>query len=124
MELKQFVSQTLLQILEGVKSAQEQSGALGAEINPRLPDILVKDKSLDSRIISLGGTHQKTVFLIDFDVAITVTEGEDIKGGGAINVAAIKLGAEGASTATNTQQSRIKFLIPITLPSLRVPASQ
>jgi len=116
MELKDFLSQSLLQIIEGVKIAQEKSADFKAKVNPFLPNVLVKDKVLDPRMLYLGGTHQYTVFLVDFDVAITVTEGDNIKGGGSLNVAAIKIGAEGQSSTTNTQQSRIKFLIPITLP--------
>ena len=35
MELKEFVTETLMQIIEGIKDAQEKSSELGAIINPR-----------------------------------------------------------------------------------------
>ena len=34
MDLREFVSQTLGQIIEGVKAAQEAAKAHGAEVNP------------------------------------------------------------------------------------------
>jgi hypothetical protein len=124
MELKEFINQTLVQLIEGVKLAQNQTRSLDGEINPYLPEVLLKDKVLDSRMFRLGGTVEKNVFFIDFDVAVTVIESDNIKGGGSINVAAIKLGAGGESNTTNTQQSRIKFIIPITLPDSRGQSSQ
>ncbi|MGD1046335.1 MAG: hypothetical protein ABR936_13580 [Bacteroidota bacterium] len=117
MELKEFVAETLTQLTQGVKQAQEQVKEIGGKINPFIMPMLIQKQQIDPRILILGGNVNETVFMIDFDVAVTVTEGEGIKGGAGINVAAIHLGADTQQTSSNTQQSRIKFLIPIVLPN-------
>lgn len=114
MELKDFISQTLTQIINGVKVAQEEAKKLGAKVNPTLT-YLEMDK-YRTPMVTPTSNATSPVFLVDFDVAITATEGEGIKGGGGLNVAAIRIGAQGESSSSNMQQSRVKFMVPITLP--------
>jgi len=114
MELKEFVSQTLLQIIEGVKVAQENTKQHGAKINPVLT--YTEMGTFRTPMVTPTSNITSPVFLVDFDVAIIATEGEGIKGGGGLNVAAIRIGAQGESSSSNTQQSRVKFIVPITLP--------
>ena len=51
MDLKDFVSETIVQISQGLIEAQEKAKDLGTVINPPLftkpEDIIVKDKALD-----------------------------------------------------------------------------
>jgi hypothetical protein len=114
MELKDFVSETLIQIIKGVKVAQEQSKQYGAKINPTLTYVELGD--FRTHMVTPTGNSTSPVFLVDFDVAITAVEGEGVKGGGGLSIAAMRIGAEAESTASNTQQSRVKFIVPITLP--------
>lgn len=93
MELKEFVSQTLLQIVEGVKIAQATDTGTNVEIAQR-------------------GDFGS----IEFDVAITTTDSVEGKGGAGIFVAGISLGAQAKGEVTNQTYSHIKFNIPLVLP--------
>ena len=53
---------------------------------------------------------------VDFDVALTVTEGTGTKGGIGIVAGAFALGSTGQSTAQNSSVSRVQFSVPIAFP--------
>jgi len=94
MELKDFVSQTITSIIEGVREAQA-SAQDGAYVNPVM-----------------------AARPIEFDVAVTVTETTEKKGGGGIAVAGfIKAEGGGLTSSANSSVSRIKFHVPVTLPT-------
>ena len=59
----------------------------------------------------------KELHPIEFDVAVTTTEGTETKGGIGVFVVAVGLGSQGKSDATNSSSSRIKFSVPIFLPN-------
>lgn len=99
MELKEFISTTLKQVVEGVIDAQ---------------DYMKKEKI--NAIISPAGTYVKEKS-IDFDVAITVNESNSTSAGGGINVASI-ITAGGKKNSESTEQSisRVKFSVGVNLP--------
>jgi len=97
----------------------EDSAAI---VNPR--NVAGTHKSEDSKVHGyLVEGNEKTlrqaVQRIDFDVAVTATEGTETKGGVGIMVGAIGLGSQGKSDASNASQSRIKFVVPMVLPSMQ-----
>jgi len=104
MDLQQFVAQTLVQIANGVKNAQEHVKSAGGIVNPL--------RASDQDPIMSPNTS-----FIEFDVALTVTEGSDSKGGIGIFVADIGLGAQGRSRSATESVSRIKFKVPMFLPT-------
>jgi hypothetical protein len=106
MDLKEFVSQTLGQIIEGVKAAQETAKAAGAEVNPHMTRAVVQ-------ATTMSGLPSRDV---DFDVALTVTEGTGTKGGIGIVAGPFALGSTGQSTAQNSSVSRIRFSVALALP--------
>ena len=55
--------------------------------------------------------------LIEFDIALTTTEDQNIKGGLGIFVTGIGLGYQGETKTMGSEISRIKFSIPVILPS-------
>jgi len=113
MDLKTFVAETISQIVEGVSDAQMNCKVAGSYVNPLLA-------STDARLgehglfIAQGGTAQ----LVQFDVAITATAGSGTKGGIGVVVAAFTLGSTGQSSQENSASSRVKFCVPLTLPTL------
>lgn len=112
MELKDFVSQTLGQIVSGVKEAQADALALGGEVNPRL----------NTNHAELGkqgflGAGSRYAQVVHFDVALTVTEGTGTKGGIGVFTGAINLGSSGQSKAENISVNHVKFSVPLVLPS-------
>jgi hypothetical protein len=54
---------------------------------------------------------------IHFDVAISIEQGTETKGGIGLVVGAVTLGSQGKSDTSNTSQSRIQFTIPMALPT-------
>ncbi len=112
MDLKEFVAQTLGQIVGGVKDAQAETLALGGEVNPHLN---TTHAELGKQgFLWAGGRYAQVV---QFDVALTVTEGTGTKGGIGVFAGAVTLGSSGQSKAENTSVSRVKFSVPLVLPS-------
>jgi len=105
MELKEFVRESLLQIIGAVREAQAQCA--DAEINP-----IVLDSHGGRRQSARGNDVQD----VQFDVAVTATDAGEKKAGIGI-VAAIGIGASLQSATTNESVSRIKFAVTIALPS-------
>ncbi len=112
MDLKEFVTQTLTQIIEGVRGAQTCGKDLSAEVNPDLQT----SAELAGKQGFLGASGQY-VPIVQFDVAITVTEGTGTKGGIGVFAGAISLGSLGQSQNESSSVSRVKFSIPIRLPN-------
>lgn len=108
MKLQDFVSETLKEIITGVEKAQKAAKNSGAEINPR-----------DHFEAPSGKYLFRAGFLaehVEFDVAVTTSEGTESKGGLGIFVAGIGVGAQGKSDSSSSSVSHIKFAVPIVLP--------
>lgn len=101
MDIKEFVSETIRQIIEGVKDAQEFASKKGAVVAPH-------------------HDYQKTV---EYDVAVTAVEGKEAGAKAGISVWSIGAGGNMKTESTNTTVSRIKFSIPIELPKGSQPPS-
>jgi len=114
MELKDFVSEALTQIVEGVHEAKDKVKDKGAEINPRLMggiDYVAKHGG------GLETSNGNIAQIIEFDVAVTIVEGKGTKGGIGIVAGAINLGSSGQSSTENSSISKIKFNVPLALPN-------
>ena len=112
MELKDFVSETLQQIVEGVKIAQANIEQHEAAVNPNL---IGDYKEHAKHGLLLSGTG-KVAQIVEFDVALSVKEGTGTKGGIGVFAGAINLGSSGQSSEENSSQSRVKFCVPLSLP--------
>ncbi len=102
MDLQTFVTETLRQLIEAVVVAQQHAKDKGARIAPKY-----------SGTKTVG---QHTLNEIEFDVAVTVTEAADKKGGLNVAFAGIGVGGSTASSSANLTVSRIKFCIPVGWP--------
>jgi hypothetical protein len=134
MDLREFVRDALLQIVEGVHDAQQQASG-SAIINPRLAEKWMKDEKgggyaqIDPENLhgaNLIATNSGTFAdVVDFDIAITVEstgkesteEGKAGEGGLKLHVlsAGVNLSSKKGSSNENTQGqvSRIKFRVPV-----------
>ena len=54
---------------------------------------------------------------IEFDIAVTANEGTKTKSGIGVAIASVVLGSQAESTKGNNHTSRIKFSLPVVLPS-------
>ncbi|PKO25461.1 MAG: hypothetical protein CVU35_03935 [Betaproteobacteria bacterium HGW-Betaproteobacteria-8] len=112
MELKEFIGQALADIVQGVLDAQQNLGVNGKYINPELSTQQGTHEK-HGKLVSIQG---QLVQIVEFDVAVTATEGKGTKGGIGVVTGVFALGSQGQSSAEISAVSHIKFSIPVTLP--------
>ncbi len=96
MELKEFIRETLAQIAAGVEAAQTEVRDAGGFVNPA--HRAGKQEQDKSHFGSL--TSGQNIFLVDFDVTVTVIEATETEGKAKLNVAGLlNLGTGGQSNA-------------------------
>src|ERR1700687_5749624 len=111
MDLREFVKETLAEIASGVKDAQDQSQESGAGVNPAG---IAVDASPDGYLGQLPSGE--TVFVIDFDVAVTVSDSAQGGAGAKVQVLEMLSANVGGSLGASSQStSRIKFKVPLAL---------
>lgn len=109
-KLQDFISDTLKQIIDGVADAQEYAKIKNSYIN-------VNTTEYSGHEIKIKKNSAPEPQLIEFDIALTTTEDQNIKGGLGIFVTGIGLGYQGETKTMGSEISRIKFSIPVILPS-------
>jgi hypothetical protein len=57
------------------------------------------------------------VQIIDFDISLTETQGGEAKGGIGVFFGSVGLGAQAKSEAGSSAMNRVKFSVPIMLPT-------
>ncbi|WP_416139925.1 hypothetical protein ACM26W_05985 [Halomonas sp. HK25] len=110
MELDEFVKSVLVNVLSGVKKAQNSEG-VGAFVVPSGDG--GHDYPKNSRVSSSARLKST---IIDFDVAVTVESSDTTSGGGGLKIAEIGADLKGEATSKDTKVSRIQFGVPIMLP--------
>jgi hypothetical protein len=103
MNIKQFVEETLQQILEGVSAVKRRDRrvAPSRELSSNLPS--------GTGIVTVPAAAPS---LVEFDVAVTVTTTTEGKVKGQLIAIA---GAEATGTHENSKVSRVKFSVPLEL---------
>jgi hypothetical protein len=117
MELKSFVTQALVEIVEGVKDAQEKTQQTNALISPK--DIFFTRPTDENKIaIQDMNGERRYGQMIEFDISVTASERDETQGGVGIQVASITIGAglSGRTEDQNSIVSRLKFSVPVFLP--------
>ncbi|MFH1722752.1 MAG: hypothetical protein ABH950_09145 [Candidatus Altiarchaeota archaeon] len=114
MKLQEFVSETLKEIIAGVKEAQEYAAGQGGKVNPKMYYNFQERKSRERRMTD--DEDQQDLQDIEFDVAVTSSEGSGTQAGVGVFVAGISLGAKGKSDTSSSSISRITFKVPVALP--------
>jgi len=116
MKLQEFVAETLKEIIAGVKEGQKYAASEGASVSTFMEPRHTEGKTEVRYTAQLTNAN---IELIEFDVAVTSTEGSATEAGAGIFVAAFGLGAKGKSDESSSSISRIKFSIPLGLPMQR-----
>ena len=111
MQLNEFVSETLKQVIDGVTSAQEYGRSKNANINP-------SSARMDNKASGYSYCVKTGILLqdVEFDVAVTVSE-SNMSTDGDKSMGAISVSAASSSASQNSSASRIKFKVPILLPN-------
>jgi len=112
LKLEDFVAETLRQIISGVVVAQDFAKEHGAQVNPK--DTTFRS---DQGMRLFSGTDGAPIEEIAFDVAVTTVEDSQTKGGIGIFVGPVGIGTQGQSGASNSSESRIRFVVPLRLPN-------
>lgn len=113
MDLKEFVSETLVSIVTGIKDAQEKTKTLGASVNPgglmRKSEAVSNNTTWDNRNNNFSQP-------VTFDIAITAED--SATGGAKVKVLSGLLGGDigGEKGSKNVLASRIQFTVPVLFP--------
>ena len=94
MDIKEFIAETLKQIIDGVIDAQKYA------------------KSKNTVIVPYHDFRK----VIDFDVAVTVADSKETGGKAGISVWSIGANINRTSECSSSTTSRIRFEIPVELP--------
>jgi hypothetical protein len=116
MELQQFVASALKQLIGAIDEVKEFAKSKGAEINP---STLTWVDTGHERQLMYDESTGMLCSEVEFDLAVTISEGSTKAGGGGISVAALEFGAKGEKKAANEYVSRIKFMVPVVLPGTK-----
>lgn len=108
MQLKDFIRETLIQIVEGVSLAQKEITNKGGNVNP----------------IEVGFTKdgQNTAYNhaipqdVHFDIVLAQVEGSGVESGIGVFLGSFGIGSKAKSDAQNASTSKIQFTIPLMLP--------
>jgi hypothetical protein len=112
MDLKDFVKESIVQIATGVKESQEAVREVGGYT---CPAVRLRPRG-DSHLTHLP--DGRNIFLVDFDVALTVSESTDADVGAKLKVASIvDIGGGVGTTTGTTATSRVTFQVPLALPA-------
>jgi hypothetical protein len=105
MDLKSFITDTLVQIVEGVEAARETiaKGPTNAQINPAYRAHSENYKGSDIRPV-------------EFDVAVTAAQEGGASGKFSVAVAALNLGFDAGGKLSTETVSRIKFSVHLAQP--------
>jgi hypothetical protein len=114
MELKEFITKTLTEIIDGVSDAQKYAETKGAKVNPGKLALL---KAGTSQPTFSDSRHENFVQIIDFDIAVVASDNTKDKAGIGVFAGAFGIGGQMQNEENNSNNSRIKFSIPIFLPT-------
>jgi hypothetical protein len=119
MELKEYISETIKQIVIGITDAQDAVKGMDVIINPdktigNQGEFWVPQKDMMSLRI------ERRVQLIEMDILIGVSESETNSIGGKVGISVFGVGVNSEGLKGNTNQNRVKFSIPICLPVTKV----
>lgn len=120
MDLNDFITTTLKQIVQGVVGAQDAISKLNGAVNPAI-------SSYNPQAQSHFGTIEpaRPVFLVEFDVAISVVEGGERNAAGKLQVASVlSLGGGAQSSHSSSSTNRLSFKVPLALPVDTVTANR
>lgn len=114
MELKEFIKETLTQIIEGVSEARSSASKTGAIISPTgisnsngIGDYIKPDPYKDNR----------QVHAVSFEVGLTSEDNNQRKGGIGVILGAFSVGGVGKNEENIRAVTNVKFTVPIVYPN-------
>ena len=115
MNLQKFITQSLVEIMTGLKDAQDQLTWSHGRICPTLSQAITPGGQ--QTLIGLSAKGQ-AIALVEYDIAVVATS--EAGGGGGIKVVGGIIGVEAGGKKSKSEEiaSRIKFSIPVAYPDI------
>ena len=115
MELKEFISAALTQIVEGAEQAQANVEKYGAAVNPGGYFSIEGEKNY----VRYGGTHGSPMPLcnVHFDLNVTTSSNSNSSGGVRVLLGAVNIGGNETSRESSGTSNRISFNVSVLCPS-------
>lgn len=107
MDIAEFTEESIKQIVTAIKKLNTGDNGL------IIPDSGVIGEGVQFLADKKGNT--KNLIKVEFDVAVVVTESNEISGNGGANISIIKFGVDSSKSIQSQNVSRIKFMIPVYL---------
>lgn len=121
MELKEFVTETICAIVEGVILAQERTKSLGATVNPG--GLMRTNKSISNDSL-WDNSNNNIARIISFDVAVTVEAGAKAEAKIGVASGLLNFGTRGSVDSKEVGFSRVQFSVPLLLPAIEVTGAR
>lgn len=112
MELKDFITQTISQVMEGVKESQKLAEEVGGSVNPKGQVYLTAESApfMDKETTRIGD-------FIHFDVEVEVIEGKGESGGAKISIPSVGgFWGKLSRRRQNRSINRVNFRLPVIYP--------
>ena len=106
MELRDFIRNTIIEIIQGVRDAQETSIIYNATVNPSYKT---------GHYLEIGDKIY-AVKDIEFEISLTESQSEGNSKGIGVNFYSFKGGTKSGENASNTSGTKVKFSLPILFP--------
>jgi hypothetical protein len=110
MQLKQFIENALIEIIQGIKAAQDKPG-VGGYIAP--DGAGGHEFPSDSGVLN---SQRIISTVVKFDVAVTAESQIDGGAGAKLRIAVVEANFGGSGSSKNIQVSRIQFSVPMVMP--------
>lgn len=118
MNVEEFVTETLKQIINGVLAAQEYGLDKGVRINPTSIETYDSDGKFSSSLPAPNEPRN-----VQFDIAVTTTTATSKQAGAGLSVWGIGIGGQGEKGSSDQVVSRISFTIPVQIPQAYNPSN-
>lgn len=116
MDIKEFVSEAILQIAQGIKKASEkcQENQLDVIVNPNVT--IGSDNGAGIPKDSEQYQISRRIQMVDMDIAVTVQNATEKGVNGNLSISVLGIGGKGIGKTANIHESRIHFSIPVSFP--------
>ena len=113
MELKEFIEGALTQIIDGIKACQKAGESLDAVVNPS--GIKYQE---GIGFITVIDNVERPVKNVEFEVGLTTSEKDGVKGGISVFFSGVGIGGQKNSELGTAATTSLKFSIPVAFPAV------
>ncbi len=120
MDIKEFVSEAILQIAQGIKKASEkcQENQLDVIVNPNVT--IGSDNGAGIPKNPEQYQISRRIQMVDMDIAVTVQNATEKGVNGNLSISVLGIGGKEIGKTANIHESRIHFSIPVSFPVTKV----